>query len=82
DGWRVEWLGAGRPAFIDRRGQLHFSGKPLPPQLPPDPVETLIAETRSRGADPDYLTAGARWKREDDIPDEIYYKALEALGGG
>ena len=82
DGWRVEWWGMGRPAFIDRRGQKHVNGRPPGPALPShrDPVETLIADTRSRGADPDYLTAGARWKREDDIPEEVYYKALEALG--
>ena len=24
--------------------------------------------------------AGARWKREADIPDDVYFKALEALG--
>ena len=82
EGWNIEWWGAGRPAFVDPRGQKHFSAKPLPPKLPShrDPVEDLIADTRSRGADPDYLTAGARWKREDDIPDEVYYKAREALG--
>jgi len=81
EGWRVEWWGEGRPAFIDRRGQKHFTAKP-PPKLPRrcDPVEDLIADSRSRGADPDYRTAGARWKRESDIPDEVYYKALEAFG--
>jgi len=43
------------------------------PELPADPVEALIEETRSRGADPDFYTAGARWKREADIPDDVYF---------
>jgi hypothetical protein len=64
---------------------VHVTGRPpAAPALPDaedrDPVEALIDDTRSRGADPDYLTAGARWKREADIPDEVYDKALEALG--
>ncbi len=82
EGWTVEWWGEGRPAFIDPRGQKHFSGKPVSPSLPShrNPVEELIADTRSRGADPDYLTAGARWKRDEDIPDEVTYRAGEALG--
>jgi hypothetical protein len=81
--WQVEWWGEGRPAFIDPRGQKYFDGRrPAPPALPPDqdPVETLIEDTRRRGADPDFYTAGARWKREADIPDRIYFRATEALG--
>ncbi len=80
--WQIEWWGKGRPAFVDPRGQKHFSGKPMPPALPPDqdPVEALIEDTRRRGADPDFYTAGARWKREEDIPDRIYFQATEALG--
>ena len=82
EGWKIEWWGAGRPAFVDPREQKHFDGRQREPSLPShrDPVEDLIADTRARGAEPDYLTAGARWKREEDIPDEVYYKAIEALG--
>jgi hypothetical protein len=82
ENWWVEWWGAGRPAFIDPRGQKHFATRRPAPALPPDqdPVETLIEDTRCRGADPDFYTAGARWKREDDIPDRIYFRATEALG--
>jgi len=25
-------------------------------------------------------TAGARWKREADIPDHVYFRPLEAIG--
>jgi hypothetical protein len=39
-----------------------------------------VEQTLSRGAAPDFYTAGARWKREADIPDDIYFRALEALG--
>ncbi|MGW8282195.1 MAG: DUF222 domain-containing protein [Gemmatimonadota bacterium] len=82
EGWKVEWRGEGRPAFLDRRGQAHVNGRPPAPALPADlhPVETLIVDTRSLGADPDYLTAGARWKTEFDIPRELYLKAREAMG--
>jgi hypothetical protein len=50
------------------------------PELEADPVEALIEDTRSRGADPGFYTAGARWKREADIPDDVYFRAKEALG--
>jgi hypothetical protein len=42
-------------------------------------VETLVEENRLRGVEPDGWTANARWKREDDIPNEIYFRALEAM---
>ena len=44
-----------------------------------DLVASLTKANRRRGVEPDGWTAGARWKREDDIPDEIYFRALEAL---
>jgi len=40
----------------------------------------LIEDTSRRGADPDFHTAGARWQREADIPDRVYFQAMEALG--
>jgi hypothetical protein len=80
-GWKVEWWGQERhAAFVDPRGQVHMAGHHAAPQLPPDPVAELIADNRSRGADPDFFTAGARWNREADIPDDVYFRALEALG--
>ncbi len=68
------------PAFIDPRGQVHFNAGWKAPELPEDPVASLIAENRSRGVEPDYYTAGARWKTEWDIPRSVYFNALEALG--
>ena len=79
-GWRVEWRGRDKqPAFIDPRGQMHLGRPREAPGIPPDPVEKLIEDNRRRGADPDFYTAGARWKREADIPDDVYFRALEAL---
>ncbi|MGB5303956.1 MAG: DUF222 domain-containing protein, partial [Gemmatimonadota bacterium] len=81
EGWKVEWWGKDRQAaFIDPRGQTHMGRPREAPQLEPNPVESLIADTRRRGADPDFHTAGARWKREADIPDDVYFRALEAIG--
>jgi hypothetical protein len=80
EGWKVEWWAAGQAAFIDPRGQTHMGRPREAPELPADPVAALIEETRSRGADPDFYTAGASWKREADIPDDVYFRAREALG--
>ncbi|MDP2469916.1 MAG: hypothetical protein Q8W46_03610, partial [Candidatus Palauibacterales bacterium] len=81
EGWRVEWWGRDRqPAFRDPRGQVHVGRPRKTPKLEPDPVAALVEDTRSRGADPDFHTPGARWKREADIPDRVYFAALEAIG--
>lgn len=79
-GWRVEWWGREkRTVFIDPRGQCHSSFRRKPPPLPENPADALIARNRADGVDPDALTAGARWQRERDIPDEVLFGALEAL---
>jgi hypothetical protein len=83
DGWKIEWWGRGaerRPAFLDPRGQVHMNRRSPMPRLGPDAANKLVQETRARGADPDFRTAGARWKRESDIPADVYFRALEALG--
>ncbi len=80
EGWKVEWWGRERlPAFIDPRGQVSFNAGWKAPELPADPVASLIAENTRRGVEPDYYTAGARWKTEWDIPNHVYLNALEAL---
>ena len=79
-GWRVEWWGRDKQAaFRDPKGQVHMGRPPKTPDIPPDPVEALVEDNRRRGADPDFYTAGARWKREADIPDDVYFRAREAL---
>ena len=50
-------------------------------RLGPDQLRQLgHAMARRRGVDPDFYTAGARWKREADIPDDVYFRAMEAIG--
>jgi hypothetical protein len=79
-GWKIQAWGRGRAVFLDPRGRAHVDGDWLPPKLEPDPVAALIAENRRRGVKPDFFTTGARWKREADIPDDVYFAATEALG--
>ncbi len=78
-GWQVVWWGDGTPAFFDPRGGTHFDGRWKPPELPERPVEALLEQNRQRGVDPDGWTAGARWKREVDIPDDVYLRAVEGI---
>ena len=78
-GWRVEWWGKGRPVFHDPRGGTHFDGRWKPPELPERPVAALVRENTLRGVEPDASKLGARWERESDIPDAVYFRALEAL---
>jgi len=80
EGWKIELWGRERlPAFIDPKGQVQFNAGWKAPELPADPVAALIAENQRRGVEPDYYTAGARWKTEWDIPRSVYFNALEAL---
>jgi len=79
-GWRILWSGNGRPTFVDPRGGTHYDGGWQPPGLPDDPVRALVEANRRRGAEPDWRTNGARWRREDDIPRDVYFRALEAAG--
>jgi hypothetical protein len=79
-GWSVEWWGEGRPAFFDPRGGTHFEGRWKPDAIPDDVIEALERENRRRGAEPDWHTASARWKRIEDVPDDVLFGALEAMG--
>jgi hypothetical protein len=47
--------------------------------LPEQPVAALIRENQVLGIKPDAWTASARWERQQDIPDRVYFRALEAL---
>jgi hypothetical protein len=77
-GWTVEWWGRERAVFTDPRGGHHLDQRPAPPELPERPVKALVAENRGTGADPGPLDAGARWRRERDVPDEVWFPAVEA----
>jgi hypothetical protein len=74
------WAGKDQPIFVDPRGGTHYDARPRPPALPEHLVPALVEANRLRGAEPDWRTAGARWKREDDIPRDVYFRALEATG--
>ena len=54
--------------------------RPAPPTE--SPVEALIQENRRHGVSPDGWTAAARWRREADVPDPVYFRALEAMDAG
>jgi hypothetical protein len=66
--------------FFDPRGGTHFEGRWKPVAIPDDVIEALERENRSRGAEPDWRTASARWKRVEDVPDDVLFGALEAMG--
>lgn len=76
----MSWWGEGKPVFIDPRGGEHFDGRWRPPATGARPVETLIAQNGSRRVEPDAWTASARWRREGEVPDDILFGAMEALG--
>jgi hypothetical protein len=78
-GWRVEWWGDGIPVFIDRKGGTNYEGRRRPPTLPEDPVASLLEENARHGVRPDGWTSAARWARQADIPDEVLFRAVEAV---
>jgi hypothetical protein len=82
EGWRVTWWGEGRPVFFDPRGGTHFDGRWEMPASGDDPVSTLIADNRRRGTEPHGWTAGSRWEREEDVPADVFFPAVEAMGEG
>jgi len=41
-------------------------------------LDEWLRANRRHGADPGPLTASARWKRERDIPDEVWFRVMEA----
>ncbi len=77
--WSIEWWGKERAAFRDPRGSIHLARCPKPRPLAGDPVKVLKRSNRVRGVFPDARTAGARWKRETDIPDNVLFRATEAM---
>ncbi len=77
-GWRVVWWGAGRAVFVDPRGGDHFDGGWTPPAH--GNADALMDANRRRGVEPDWRTAGARWKRLEDVPDKVWFRALEGAG--
>jgi hypothetical protein len=58
---------------------VHCEGRWEAPELGEELWEALVEENRLRGVKPDGWALGARWKREEDIPDTVYFSAMEAL---
>jgi hypothetical protein len=77
-GWRVAWWGD-TPVFQDPRGNEHCDGGWRPPPLGPHPVQDLMAQHRRLGIASTAARLGARWRREADIPAELYFRACEAV---
>ena len=79
----MKWWGEGRPVFFDPRGGTHFEGRWKAPEGKKDvSAERLVLDNRTLGVTPDGWTPSARWKREADIPDEVLWRAEEAMWGG
>jgi hypothetical protein len=78
-GWTVDWWGEGRPVFYDPRGGVHCEVRWEAPDLGEELVTSLLEENRQRGVEPDPWALGGRWRKEADIPDRIYFGAMEAL---
>jgi len=84
-GWKLERWGRERHfVFVDPRGQAHAEFRRKPPPLPPDanPVKELVLENLAAGAAPGATAPRARWTRQRDIPDDVYFRALEATAPG
>ncbi len=63
-------------------GDTHGAGDRADPEKTLDPVTALTEENYRQGVRPHARTTGARWKTEADIPDQTYFRALEALSEG
>ena len=68
-------VGEGAVGSGSRAARTRGEGSPL------DPLARLIADNhRLNGTAPDGSTASIRWMREEDIPAEVYFPAVEAMG--
>jgi hypothetical protein len=74
-GWTMGWDREQRPIFFDPHRHMHYDGRWQPSVLPGDAVADLEKENAALGIAPDGWTASARWEREDEIPNEVYFAA-------
>ncbi len=79
EGYTVHFPRGERPYFLDPSMSLLPDVPPPPPRLPAEPVEALVRQNRLRAVEPGPLTSAARYKREDDIPTDVFIQALRAL---
>jgi hypothetical protein len=78
-GWAMGWDREQRPIFFDPHGHLHYDGRWQPPVFPDDATTALVEENTRLGIEPNGWTASARWAREFDIPDEVYFAASAVM---
>ena len=79
----MRWQDNGLPAFIDPRGGFHYEGRWRGVEAfgcQNVSAEPLFAENARRGLRPDGWTGSAKWKRVADIPPEVFFPAIEAIG--
>jgi len=72
------WVAPGGLDSLDAPDPPDASEGPPASALPENPAAPLVTANRARGIDPDGYAASARWKTEAAIPDDIYFRALEA----
>ncbi|TVR58896.1 MAG: HNH endonuclease, partial [Gemmatimonadales bacterium] len=74
----------GRPGpQTDPRSDSQTNPRPDPrtdPRADQDLAQTLVTANLQRGTSPDGWTAAVDWSREQDVPDQVYFPAIEALG--
>jgi hypothetical protein len=78
-GWRIGWASGRRPIFFDPSGSAHYEGRWQPPELPADTVAALLDENERLGVRPNAWALSARWEREADIPDDVFFGGTGAL---
>ena len=79
-GFGMEFGLDGRPQFTDRKGRP-IPGEPPPGGALPEPLEAWLARRRVELVGLAARTAGARWKRERDVPWEMEARAREVVEG-
>jgi len=76
-GWEPSVSGAGHSGDVEHSGGVDRDGATSAGEL--DRVAELVRANRLAGSRPDGWSACARWKTEDQIPDDVLFAALEAI---
>jgi len=82
DGFRVERRRDGEIVFFSPEGWPLGRGLPRVDIEPGDPVVELIRQNRRRGIRPRWDEASADYAREAHIPDQLLFRAWEAVEAG
>jgi len=80
EGYRVDFPVGGRPNFYDPRGRP-LPDAPPPARLGTAPTRALVRQNHLRGARPDFWTSRNGHIREDDVPGDVFIRAMNALEG-